>query len=303
MLSSRCRRTIVPSGFEATHKEDLMDGKRENRARILRSVEEWNHWRKREPSSSPDLSGTVFEGTLLNGAMLNGCILRDTQFLRATVNGTNFEGASLDRCIFVRVDLRPAVGLHLVQSSDDWLALDAWTLSWSRGHIPRILLLRAGLEGAMVNQFESPPEYHSCFVSYSSSDSRFVEIVVDRLTRCGVEVWRDLTHLEPGAPLTSTLTEEAKKKDFLLAVLSEKALQSRWTSLEWFSAEKILPVTLDQAFLRVKHPKIQDLKVLSFENWARGTILDDGIEMLLRRLRRSKTDSLGHDGNSAAHGG
>src|ERR1017187_6933722 len=266
-----------------------MDAKGENRARILRSVEEWNDWRKREPSSSPDLSGTVFEGTLLDGAMLQGCILHDAQFLRATVEGTNFEGASLDRCIFVRVDLRHVVGLRLVRWPHDWLAMDAWTLNWSRGFIPRALLLGAGLVGDTGSLFESPPEYHSCFVSYSSSDSRFVDIVVERLTHCGVEVWRDLTHLEPGAPLISTLTKEARKADFLLAVLSEKALESRWTSLERFAAENILPISLEQAFLRVKHPKIQDLKVLSFENWARGNVLDDGIEMLLRRLRRSKT--------------
>jgi uncharacterized protein YjbI with pentapeptide repeats len=37
---------------------------------------------------------------------LEGCVLDDAQFLRATVEGANFTGASLQRCIFVSVDLQ-----------------------------------------------------------------------------------------------------------------------------------------------------------------------------------------------------
>ncbi len=269
-----------------------MDGRSENRARIFRSVEEWNDWRSREPSNSPDLTETVFNDTRLDGANLEGCALDDAQFFSATVGGANFIGASLDRCIFVRVDLRHAVGLGLTRWPD-WISFDGWTLSLSRGFIPRVLLQRAGLEGDLITQLASPPEYHSCFVSYSSSDSTFVDILVDRLTHCGVEIWRDVTHLDPGMPLISTFTEAVGKADFLLAVLSEKALGSLWTSLELFSAENILPVTLDRTYLRSTHPKIRDLrdrKVLSFQHWTRGSVLDDGIQMLLRRLRRQSTD-------------
>jgi hypothetical protein len=105
-----------------------------------------------------------------------------------------------------------------------------------------------------------------------------------------VEVWHDVTNLEPGVRLIKTLPEEVSRADRLIAVLSEKALESSWTSLEWFSAESILPLTLDQAYRRSAHPKIQGLKVLSFENWTQGTVLDDGFKLVLRRLDRSKMD-------------
>lgn len=265
-----------------------MDERSENRARILRSVEEWNDWRGSEPSNSPDLIGTKFDRTSLNGANLERCALDDSQFLRAQVEGANFTGASLDGCIFVQVDLRRAVGLGLAQRPD-WISFDIWTLSQSRGSIPKVLLQRAGLDGDLLVQLAAPPEYHSCFVSYSSSDSYFVDILVDRLARCGVDIWRDVTHLEPGMPLIPAFEEAVGKSDFLLAVLSEKAVKSLWTSMERFSAKNILPVTLDQAYKSSPHPEIRNLRnrnVLLFENWTHGSNLDEGIKKLLSRLRR-----------------
>jgi uncharacterized protein YjbI with pentapeptide repeats len=266
-----------------------MDERSENRARILRSVREWNDWRSREPLNSPDLTGTVFNNTPLNGANLECCILDDAQFLGATVDGVRFVGASLERCIFVRVDLRHAVGLDLARRPE-WIAFDAWTLIRSRGSVPRVLLQRACPGGDLLDQWAASQEYCSCFISYSSSDSTFVDILVDRLTHRGVEIWRDVTHLDPGMPLISTFMKAAGEADCLLAVLSEKALASSWTSLELFSARNILPVTLDQTYLNSTHPKIRELRdrsILSFQNWTRGNILEVGIEALLRRLSRS----------------
>ena len=190
-----------------------MDERGENKARILRSVEEWNTWRNREPLNSPDLTGTVFDKTSLNGANLERCVLDDAQFLRAEVEGANSQAPGLNGSIFVQVDLRRAVGLGLARWPN-WISFDSWTLSQSRGSIPKVLLQRAGLDDDLVTQLAAPPEYHSCFVSYSSADSYFVDILVDRLTRCGVEIWRDVTHLKPGMPLIPAFEEAVGEQDF-----------------------------------------------------------------------------------------
>jgi TIR domain/Pentapeptide repeats (8 copies) len=74
--------------------------------RLIRSVDEWNEWRREKPEIRPDLSNADFSGAYLSGANLSGAYL-----FWATLNSANlFEAdlrqAYLNRAYLFKADLR-----------------------------------------------------------------------------------------------------------------------------------------------------------------------------------------------------
>jgi uncharacterized protein YjbI with pentapeptide repeats len=94
-----------------------------HRMRLLESVEEWNRWRRENPSIKPqlnrvDLTGAELEGanleradlsgTILVGANLNSANLEQADLSGAILAGANLKFAKLERAMLIKVDLTGA---------------------------------------------------------------------------------------------------------------------------------------------------------------------------------------------------
>ena len=90
--------------------------------RLLRSVEEWNEWRRENPDVVPDLTLAALNGKDLSGANLSGANLR-----RARLDGVNLSGARLGDVDLSRVRL---TGADLTDSYHNTQTL------WPTGFIP-----------------------------------------------------------------------------------------------------------------------------------------------------------------------
>ncbi|NEQ48192.1 MAG: hypothetical protein F6K00_33530 [Leptolyngbya sp. SIOISBB] len=73
--------------------------------RLIRSVQEWNHWREEHPDVEVDLSGASLYKANLSGANLSGTELRDTDLSRAELNRAELRGADLCNAILNFADL------------------------------------------------------------------------------------------------------------------------------------------------------------------------------------------------------
>jgi uncharacterized protein YjbI with pentapeptide repeats len=85
---------------EAQKEASNMNADAEQVQMLLRSVEEWNAWRKSNPEVAPNLRGAGFRETHLRGADLHGADLRganlvDTDLREADLRGANLRTAHL----------------------------------------------------------------------------------------------------------------------------------------------------------------------------------------------------------------
>ncbi len=94
------------------------------------------------------------------------------------------------------------------------------------------------------------------FVCHSSRDKPFVQKLADRLSQDGVDVWVDHLEIKVGDSIHNKINEGLSKSDFLVVVLSQASVKSRWVREELNSAaslEKlsdrgvfILPILLER---------------------------------------------------------
>jgi|GEM_PF-1200212 len=73
---------------------------------------------------------------------------------------------------------------------------------------------------------------HDVFISYSRSDAEFVADVDRTLRRSGIRTWRDVDRMQPGNPISGTISTEVAKSHAVAVVLSPEALASDWVRRE-----------------------------------------------------------------------
>ena len=93
------------------------------------------------------------------------------------------------------------------------------------------------------------------FISYSHADSQFVDQLADKLKAGGVGVWIDKWKIKVGDSITGKINEGIGDSDFLIVVLSNASVNSKWVREELNAAtirnveeEKhafILPILLE----------------------------------------------------------
>jgi TIR domain len=113
------------------------------------------------------------------------------------------------------------------------------------------------------------------FISYCSRDNGAVEGLEAELARAldrrgePHDLWRDRWRIRAGEPFQERIAEALRSADYLLVVLSEQSLGSRWVNVEWrqkYASEiddgrvRVIPVTLGKLepsrlpdFLQGKH--------------------------------------------------
>ena len=91
------------------------------------------------------------------------------------------------------------------------------------------------------------------FISYSSTDHKYVEEIAQKLKFHGIEVWYDQWEIGVGDSIVQKINDGISSADYLLVALSSASVKSHWVQEELSAAtallaEKgsfILPVLLD----------------------------------------------------------
>ncbi len=128
------------------------------------------------------------------------------------------------------------------------------------GKIPEAFLVGAGVSEQLHSYIHSlgraPFDYYTCFISYSSHDQHFVEILYRDLRKAGVLCWFASEDLNAGDKFPAEITEAVQSREKLLVVLSKSSLKSDWVRKEVQLArqkegngnrEVLLPIRLDSA--------------------------------------------------------
>lgn len=106
----------------------------------------------------------------------------------------------------------------------------------------------------MARQSDESGQSGRVFISHSSQDKPFVRRLVADLIRADLKVWIDERELKVGDSIVANIEEGLKDTDYLVIVLSEHSVQSRWVRAELDAAlmnelsgrgTVVLPVRID----------------------------------------------------------
>jgi hypothetical protein len=105
------------------------------------------------------------------------------------------------------------------------------------------------------------------FISYSSSDRFFAELLERRLLDEGLQVWRDANTLLAGEDWRQSIDLGIKDCKLVIVVMSGNSSKSHYVTYEWASAmalrKTILPVLLEECD---HHPKLTPIQHVDFRN-------------------------------------
>jgi len=71
------------------------------------------------------------------------------------------------------------------------------------------------------------------FISYAREDFAVVTKIVNSLTNRGVSVWHDCADIAPGASFDSAIRKGLSSSHYLLLIVSEASMASKWVQTEW----------------------------------------------------------------------
>ena len=70
------------------------------------------------------------------------------------------------------------------------------------------------------------------FISYSSQDKKFVNLLTEKLRNDGITVWMDEKSLAVGDNIAVKIKEAISKTDYFIVVLSKSSINSNWVNFE-----------------------------------------------------------------------
>ena len=267
--------------------------------------------------TAAELSQAYLYGANLHGANLAEAILTGANLHLTNLTKADLSQAALGGTIFADVDLTNVRGLeecvHLAPS-----IVDFRTFARSQG-IPDVFLrgcgYRPGIYRLLVGDKKSKIDafyewleqddpalkLDSCFISYSTEDKQFVDLLQRSLNDRGVDYWYAPEHGEWGKELAVQIDREISVRDRVIVVCSEASLgDSDWVRYEIERAieeEKkrrsrvVFPIMLDDALLKWKHPlstRIRDVLAGDFRNATKGKIFQQRFEKLCEGLSKRK---------------
>jgi uncharacterized protein YjbI with pentapeptide repeats len=274
-----------------------------------------------------NLSGADCRGADLRNAGLRRAILIQTDFRGATVtygdlteanlegaglNGTNLTGsdlvkANLDSALLLETILADVnlcgtknltTCIHLGPS-----IIDSRTLAKS-GDLPVIFLRGCGLPDLVIGALH--PNYHSCFISYSTKDQDFADRFYADLQAKGVRCWFAPHDIQGGRKIHEQIDEAIRLHDKLLLILSDASMSSAWVKTEIANArakeeqlgrQMLFPITV-VPLDRIKAWKLFDADagidsareireyfIPDFSNWKDHDSYAKAFERLVRDLK------------------
>ena len=278
-----------------------------------------------------DLSGAYLSGAYLSGAHLsrahlsgarliaadlNGADLRDADLSRANLKGADLRGAYLRGAdlrgadlseakvgwtIFGNVDLRTVKGLETLRHEGP-STIGTDTIVRSQGNIPEAFLRGAGLPDTFIDYarslVQSPIQYYTCFLSYSSRDQDFVERLYADLQSKGVRCWFAPEDMKTGERMRQRIDESIRLYDKLLLVLSQHSMVSAWVEFEVEAAlakenerktTVLFPIRLDTSIMQSTTSWARHLQrtrhITDFTRWKQHGHYQKAFKRLLRDLQ------------------
>ena len=271
-----------------------------------------------------DLSSANLNGAALIRADLRDAILDGTELVGASLRGANLAGAKLHdaRCgatDFGGIDLTVCSGLeaayHVGAST---IGVD--TLASSKGRIPAAFLKGCGLtpwqivaaelhdpglgQGEIADlqnrismeRARGLAGVGGVFISYSTSDKRFVDTLHRSLEREGVPSWLDRRDMVAG-DIQKQLAQAIRAHDIIVMVLSKAAIESDWVEHELNRArtkekeerrDALCPIALDAAWKTKRGDVLWDQlfkkHVVDFSGW--DADFEGPFRKLIQGLRR-----------------
>ena len=105
------------------------------------------------------------------------------------------------------------------------------------------------------------------FISYSSSDGDFAELMKMKLESSNIEVWRDVHEISPGEEWRNEIDYGLLNSDSIIIVLNQNSSKSSYVTYEWAFAlgngKNIIPILLEECEI---HPRIRVLQYLDFKD-------------------------------------
>lgn len=269
--------------------------------------------------SHADLSEATLPHAILKRANLSDAILNNTDLSNTTLhrtifhsthlNHTIFNNAIMGQTIFVNLDLRTAKGLETTDHTHP-STVGTDTLELSGGRIPEIFLRNIGMSNSFIyyalSQAQSPRQYHTCFISYSSKDELFAQRIYKDLQQEGVRCWFAPEDMKIGDTIKKRIAESIQMHDKLLLILSKHAMESEWVEYEVEAAlakerqEKrtvLVPIRLDNTLVgditrmvRWAEHIHNTRHIGNFEYWNNQDAYSRAFQRLLRDLETEATD-------------
>jgi uncharacterized protein YjbI with pentapeptide repeats len=249
-----------------------------------------------------NFSGADFSEAQLMEANLDSAHLKGTIFRGANLSRAKLTSAYLNKTIFANTNLSNVIGLsdcvHIGPSN-----IDINTIEIS-GHLPEDFLIGCGLPEHFVvyvrSLFNTPIEFFSCFISYSSKDQEFAERIHADLQAKGVRVWFAPEDMRIGGTLRRTIDDSIRIYDKVLLILSEASVTSKWvekeveTAMESEEEQKrtvLFPVRLDDTVMEIKEGWPADIlrtrHIGDFRRWKSHDEYQQAFARLLADLKAS----------------
>ena len=103
------------------------------------------------------------------------------------------------------------------------------------------------------------------FLSYSTEDHHFAELVTLKLGEAGIKVWRDRDNLRAGADWRQGIETGIAESGLILVALSKNSAESSYVTFEWAYAlgngKNIIPIKLNECAI---HPRLQTIQHIDF---------------------------------------
>ena len=288
--------------------------------------------------SGADLSEAYLIRADLSGTDLSEANLRRAILSAADLDGADVTGADLSEATcfstsFSDVDLSTAKGLEYVKhAGPSSVGID--TLYKSKGKIPDEFLRGCGLSDWEVENVklydpdlrsneiidvhqrvfellsDAPIQVSPVFISYSRTDTKFVDTLVEKLDELRIRYWRDKDHATAGR-LDKVIDRGIQLNRTVLLILSENSVNSPWVEYEVGRAvdlsrelerDVLCPIALDDSWAMSTQMsgqlrnQIKKYSVLNFEDWSNQDSFEREMKKLIDGLhlhyRNSANDSV-----------
>lgn len=103
------------------------------------------------------------------------------------------------------------------------------------------------------------------FLSYSTKDHHFAELVTTKLAEAGIQVWRDQGRLRAGTDWRQEIERAISSADAVIVAMSTNSADSAYVTFEWAYAlgngSDLVPIKLNECNV---HPRLQTIQHLDF---------------------------------------
>lgn len=124
------------------------------------------------------------------------------------------------------------------------------------------------------------------FISYSYQDKEFVHKLVKDLAAEGINPWFDDLEIRPGDSLIEKISDGIRQSDYILVVLSENSLQSKWVQEEIKMAFQKNSAGAKRVLIPVLHGKVEVpryLRDIKYVNLSES--YQEGIDEVIRTIQ------------------